>query len=57
MKGCILIYDQSHIHNKQNGICKKQKISCYMPHIWPPFFSLNYTIYLRVYKQESLHDF
>ena len=26
-------------------------------HIRPPFFTLYYTIYLRAYKKESLHDF
>ncbi len=57
IKCCIPVYGQPHTHNEQNGICKKQKISCYMLHVRPPFFTLNYTIYLRTYKQESLHDF
>lgn len=54
----IPVYIQSHIHNEQNGICKKKKIKYHMLfHIRPPFFTLHYTIYLRSYKKKSLHDF
>lgn len=54
----IPVYGQSHIHNEQNGVCKKKKIKYHMLfHIRPPFFTLYYTIYLRAYKKESLHDF